>query len=245
MHPEITSVPVITIDIDWAPDYMIDYVSLLLVEKNIRATWFATHYSPAVDRLVHQNHIFEVGIHPNFLPTSTQGKNEDEIMAYFNAAFPKAQSMRLHCLFQYNTLLNKIVDESQIRIDSSIFLPHAPNLQPVAVQTGKKKFWRLPYFWGDQYYLSFHRGTCKLEKIPRLLTPGLKIFNFHPIHIYINTDTVERYNAAKMHSENASGIEQHRNVSKPGIGDLFLECIDYVGKAATSAQTLTELILPG
>ena len=43
--------PVLTLDVDWAPDWVIDEVSAILVEKRVRATWFVTHGSPAIERL--------------------------------------------------------------------------------------------------------------------------------------------------------------------------------------------------
>ena len=63
--------PLLTFDTDWAPDYTIDYVSEKLEKAKIKSTWFITHDSPAIQRLVN-NPLFEVGIHPNFLSNSTQ-----------------------------------------------------------------------------------------------------------------------------------------------------------------------------
>ena len=47
---------VITLDIDWAPDYAIDFAAGLLIEAQVRATWFVTHDSPAVERLRQHPH---------------------------------------------------------------------------------------------------------------------------------------------------------------------------------------------
>ncbi|MEN3014752.1 MAG: hypothetical protein ABDH21_01645 [bacterium] len=42
---------------------------------------------------------------------------------------------------------------------------------------------KVPYFWKDDIYLL----TSKKYKIDDYLNyTGLKVFNFHPIHIYLN-----------------------------------------------------------
>ena len=42
----------ITIDIDWASDEIIDHVSDILLSKKVKATWFITHDSPSIRKLV-------------------------------------------------------------------------------------------------------------------------------------------------------------------------------------------------
>ncbi|SVD69909.1 uncharacterized protein METZ01_LOCUS422763, partial [marine metagenome] len=42
---------VITIDIDWAPGWMIDFVTAILIENGVKATWFVTHASPAIESI--------------------------------------------------------------------------------------------------------------------------------------------------------------------------------------------------
>ena len=41
----------ITLDIDWAPDFMINFVKDILIENNVKATWFITHNSNYVKEL--------------------------------------------------------------------------------------------------------------------------------------------------------------------------------------------------
>ena len=42
----------ITIDVDWAPDYMVTYLAKKLVRKQIKATWFITHKSTAIKDMI-------------------------------------------------------------------------------------------------------------------------------------------------------------------------------------------------
>ena len=43
----------LTFDVDWAPDFAIDFVARKLVRDHVRATWFVTHDSPGIRRFVH------------------------------------------------------------------------------------------------------------------------------------------------------------------------------------------------
>jgi hypothetical protein len=65
----------LTLDIDWAPDAAIDFVAEILVSRGVKATWFVTHDSPGVRRLRARPDLFELGIHPNFLPGSSHGRS--------------------------------------------------------------------------------------------------------------------------------------------------------------------------
>ena len=85
----------LTFDIDWAPDWAIDLTAGILREREVRATWFVTHESPAVDRLREDSELFELGIHPNFLPGSTQAR-----------VTGKPVNIRLPCGGQYSAAVD-------------------------------------------------------------------------------------------------------------------------------------------
>lgn len=76
---QLHSVTALTIDIDWVPDWIIEEVASILIDHNVKATWFVTHASPAVDKLQQMPELFELGMHPNCLPGSTHGDTEDEV----------------------------------------------------------------------------------------------------------------------------------------------------------------------
>jgi hypothetical protein len=39
---------------------------------------------------------------------------------------------------------------------------------------------------------------------------GLKVFNFHPIHIFENTHSQAHYREIKQHYQNPAELEKHR-----------------------------------
>ncbi len=69
----------ITIDTDWAPDFILSHVAEILSNKNIRCTWFVTNDSPYLETLK-KNDLFEIGIHPNFESNSTQGEDYEVLL---------------------------------------------------------------------------------------------------------------------------------------------------------------------
>ena len=187
---------VLTIDIDWAPDFTIDFVAEQLISRQIRATWFVTHVSPAIARLKQYPDLFELGIHPNFLSGSTHGNTPDAVLHHCMTLVPEASSVRTHMLFQSTLLLRQILAQSTITTDVSLFLPGTPHIRPVEWVCRRRILLRIPYFWADDFEmernipcwrLASHLGVGK----------GLKVFAFHPIHVYLNCADTEIYQTLK------------------------------------------------
>lgn len=112
----------VTFDIDWAPDWIIEEVASILIDNRVKATWFVTHASPAIEKLRQMPDLFELGIHPNCLSGSTQGNTEDEVLSHMKEIVPEAISMRTHGLYQTSNFLMKAVRDYGIEIDVSILL---------------------------------------------------------------------------------------------------------------------------
>ena len=177
---------VLTFDVDWAPDYMIEHTVRLLRSYNVKSTWFLTHESKAINNLLH-NDLIEVGIHPNFLPGSTQGESTIEVMDNLVKAFPMAKVVRTHAMV-YSSEIAKLFCAYHFERDSSIFLDGMPGIQPYTTHyTDEKSIVRLPYCWSDDGEL-----RCR----PKWLIPkneGMKILDFHPVHIFLNTAKKQDY----------------------------------------------------
>ena len=193
----MSSQAVITLDIDWGPDYAIDFAANLLIEAQVKATWFVTHDSPAIRRLRHYPDLFELGIHPNFLPGTTHGKTESEILDHCIGLVPQARVVRTHGLVQTSNLLEKIIDETPISVDVSLFLPHAASLEPVVYywESGKRLV-RLPFMWEDDFEMVRPDSVWDLGRVIDHGT-GLMIMDFHPIHVYLNSVTLAPYHSVR------------------------------------------------
>ena len=68
----------LTFDIDWAPDWCLEELLSILDSKKVKATFFCTHKTSINKTIEQSGH--NLGIHPNFLPGSSQGKNVSEII---------------------------------------------------------------------------------------------------------------------------------------------------------------------
>lgn len=231
----------ITIDIDWAPDFVIEFTAELLVEKRLSATWFITHASPAITYLRKYPDFFELGIHPNFFPGSSQGSAIGEIIANCLETVPEAQSVRTHGLFQSSALLIQMMQQTGLKVDSSIFLPHANNVQPVIFQHQEHSICRLPYIWEDDYEMGLDHPEWDLP--PFLLQrTGLQIFNFHPIHLFLNDLTPNAYEKLKKVSPSLSEASpfQTQRLRRTGIGPLsaFKGLIDFLSSAGQCTRLL-------
>ena len=96
----------LTFDIDWAPDFAILHCLELLDDARCKATFFATHSTPLNQEIVNRGH--NLGIHPNFLPNSSQGSSVQEIISECLSYAPDAWCMRTHALVQSSPLLHEI-----------------------------------------------------------------------------------------------------------------------------------------
>lgn len=190
------SIPIITIDLDWAPDFAIDLAANRLVESQVRATWFVTHSSPAVDRLKAHPDLFELGIHPNFLPGSSHGANQVEVLRHCLELVPSARCVRTHSLVQSSRLLAEFTRYPSIAIDASAYLPHA-NPAP------ETEFWwegrcirRIPHVWEDD--LEAMRPTPVWRLAP--IASGREapyVLAFHPLYLFVNDATPQTYACIK------------------------------------------------
>ena len=141
---------VLTLDVDWAQDALIDAVAARLAAAGVPATWFVTHASPAIERLREQP-LFELGIHPNFRPGSTHGDTPEAVLDHVMALVPEAVSSRSHGVVQSGRLLHLLVERTPVRIDSTTFLPDVAGVRPVPQRTPHGTLMRVPFVWSDDY----------------------------------------------------------------------------------------------
>ena len=174
---------------------MIEEVAEMLIKYKVKATWFATHRSKAVDELERED-LFEIGIHPNFYPNSTHGETEDEVLTYMKSLFPDAISMRTHGLYSNTRFLHKCA-KLGIKIDVSVLIDRGKNLQVFKMFFEDGSFiLRAPFLWEDDFEMNKPTPCWSVNKII-LEINGLKIFDFHPVHICLNTPNMKVYSSLK------------------------------------------------
>lgn len=235
----IVESPILTFDTDWAPDFVIEYVANILIKKKVRNTWFITHDFPFLEKMK-ENSLFEIGIHPNFYSDSTQGSNFDLVLKNLKKIVPDAKSARSHSLLQSNHLLQQF-QRYGIENDVSLILPKTKKLVPHF----SKYFnlYRFPFFWEDDFEMAEESDWSINHPIYKV--EGMKIFNFHPIHIYLNSKNMDMYDNIKndfgLSNLNENNIQKFKNNDEPGTDTFFDQITEYLSKQKTfTIQDLRE-----
>ena len=185
----------ITMDMDWANDGVLRDTIALVEQLNIPVCFFVTNDTPMLETL--RNHpLFTLGIHPNFLPqmNGQTTKTYWDTLAEMQELVPEAKIIRCHALVDATPIL-VAAKELDFYADMNLFIPASSGitLHPFYHFTGLK---RLPFFYEDDAWTA-EPDAFGPEKHLTALDGSLRIFNFHPIHLYLNTEDMERYNRAK------------------------------------------------
>lgn len=170
---------ILTADVDWAPDFVVEKIIDIIAQYGHKITIFATHDSEVLRQVPD---FVQVGLHPDF----TMRHNKlpfDELMARMKEWYPDALGMRSHCDFFGNNIANLAVANGLI-YDVSVFEWNMPLCQGYIDYNRMARF---PYFWEDGIHLDMN-FPLTWENV-KLATPGLKVMNVHPILIYLNCET--------------------------------------------------------
>ena len=203
----------LTFDIDWAHDDILKDTVTLINEARVAATWFVTHETSVLDdikALPSQ----ELGIHPNFNPllegVNTHGRNAKEILTNFFEIVPEAKSIRSHSMTQGSKLLD-LFRSSGLTHEVNHFIPHHTGitLKPWLLWNHLVK---VPYFWEDDVHLLYEAIDISQKNPEELATTGcgLKVFDFHPVHVFLNTESLDRYERTRSMHKNPEELIKHR-----------------------------------
>lgn len=206
----------LTFDIDWAPDPVLEHVIDIVEEAEVSATWFVTHKTPVLNRL-RANDQFELGVHPNFNPLLAKSRPEimksaHDIVQELMEIIPEAKSVRSHSI-TFSTQILSIFSEFNLTHDVNMYVPFNSGVQlrPWYDASGMA---RVPFFWEDDVQLQVGAGH-NVDEVTTLHAEGLMVFDFHPIHVFLNTQSMNTYNAAKKHFND---MEYLKGVIADGFG---------------------------
>lgn len=201
----------LTIDIDWAHGEILEDTIDLIESFGSSATWFVTHDTPLLSRL-RSNSSFELGIHPNFDfllsgngEGAQAGNNAEEVIDRLLSVVPEATSIRSHSTTQSSRLLEMFVCRG-ITHECNTYIPAQAEivLKPWRLWSGLV---RVPYFWEDDAACLFGDELAMSELVQR---EGLKVFDFHPIHVFLNTERLSRYERTRPLHHNPKELIKHR-----------------------------------
>lgn len=227
---------VFTIDIDWAPERVIADTLALLTEYDARATLFATHDSEVLRGCDRER--FELAIHPNFNPIlegRTQGLSAEQVLDDLLAMYPEARGARSHSLAFSSNILHSMAQRG-LQYEVNQLMPYQPPVTPYLLWMGLV---RVPYNWEDDIHFSYGHA---FDEARLSSGPGYNIVDFHPIHVFLNTDTAARYNAAKQHYQSPDELQAHVNHGpQPGTRDMLIHFLELHRQQAAPSPTVGEL----
>jgi hypothetical protein len=205
----------LSVDVDWAHDDVLADTIDLVEEYHVSATWFVTHNTPLIARLRSRHPSFELGIHPNFNfllnGDCRAGRDAAEVVDRLMVIVPEAKSVRSHSTTQNSRLLDLFLRRG-LTHECNAFIP---------VQSGiSLKPWRLwsnltrvPYSWEDDVHILYESMGIQQQSprdIALSVEQGLKVFDFHPIHVFLNTESLDRYERTRPLHHNPKELIKHR-----------------------------------
>ncbi len=213
----------LTIDVDWASDHVIESCIEVLAAKEVPTTWFITHNSPVLERLREISY-FELGIHPNFNfllnGDARNGRCAEEVVDRLLTLVPEAKSVRSHSMTQSSVLIDLFIQKG-LTHECNHFIPEQSEIKLVPWH-----HWagivKVPYFWEDDVFCLSRRNSSVSELVKR---DGLKVFDFHPIHVFLNTETMQRYNGCRDVLNDYAALLKHVNHDVIGTKDRLFELI--------------------
>lgn len=213
----------LTFDVDWADDEILKYTHHILMRENIKSTFFVTHQSAYLETLRSDKNI-ELGIHPNFNPLLLQADHRtfQQVFEDILTVVPQAECYRSHALTQSSLFLLDEVLSKCVRYDLNMLLPISSGI--LAKPFMRSGMVMVPHFYEDDVSV-VEQIDSSVEKY--LNYEGIRVFDFHPTHVFVNTTNWDFYNAnARPHFKH---IEILRSIRAPqgshGVEDFLTELI--------------------
>ncbi|QNI52875.1 hypothetical protein SynBIOSE41_00306 [Synechococcus sp. BIOS-E4-1] len=215
---------VLSIDIDWAHDVVLEDTINLIEQAAVKACFFVTHETPLLERL-RSNPLFELGLHPNFDPLlrGEAARSARDIVNDLARVVPEAQVLRSHAMTTSGRWL-ELYREAGITHVSNYLMFGDVNIHPFYQLNGLVE---APVFFADDGLL-FQRtnSAVSFDLDVELLasSEGLRVFNYHPIHLFLNSENLERYSRVRNFLNDPVALKRMRfegNGSRTWLSSLL------------------------
>jgi hypothetical protein len=216
---------ILSFDVDWALDEVIEDVISLIEEVNIKCTFFITHTTDLLSRMRNNPNI-ELGIHPNFNPlldSELGAKTAVQTIESLMNLVPEATVLRSHSMTHSGRWLT-LYKEFGITHLSQYYMNGIDTIQPFRHVNG---IIETPvYFADDGYiYINDHKKWDN-HSMDRVLSKNeyIKVYNFHPIHVALNTNSFSFYNKTRESHRNWEELIKIRS-NEFGVKDILINLI--------------------
>jgi hypothetical protein len=201
---------VLSIDIDWAHDTVLEDTIDLIERAAVKACFFVTHDTPLLARL-RANPLFELGLHPNFDPLlrGEAVRSARDIVMDIARVVPEAKVLRSHAMTTSGRWLELYREAGVTHLSNYLMFGDA-NIHPFRQLNGLVE---APVHFADDGLL-FQRAMSAVNFHPDIELVasggGLRVYNFHPIHLFINTESLDRYRKSRTHADDPQALRFHR-----------------------------------
>lgn len=197
----------LTFDMEWSNDNILEYLLNYIDRYSLKATVFVTHKTQLLERMK-KNPNIELGIHPNynFLLEGDfrYGRNFDEVTSYYYNLVENPISVRSHSMTQNSRIVQNFSQYGLI-YDCNHFIPIDSGIELKPWKYWNEKMIKIPYIWEDDIHLS---KSKKVKASDLLSYDGLKVLDFHPLQIFINTHKIENYYKVLKTKEYKKNVNQ-------------------------------------
>jgi hypothetical protein len=217
-----------SMDTDWCTAETIRYVFDHIVDSRLALTMFCTDNYPVLSERPRT----EIALHYNM-----ENGGFEQSFKYIAEQFPEARGSRGHSL-AFSERLRPVFRERRIAYDSSYLMYCLPHIRPFLIGRG---LWEYPIYFMDMFHMemAMNNGPEAPAK-GELALSGLKVLDFHPVHLLLNTPTFEFYFQHKHFYHDTEGLLRH---AYPGFGvrSLFEQYQKWVLEEGWQQSTLLEL----
>jgi hypothetical protein len=139
-----------------------------------------------------------------------------------------------------------MAEEFGQRNDVSLFLPHASHLVPHRLFFDSQvSILRFPYFWEDDAETWRPQPCLSVADLELNRSSGLKIFDFHPIHIALNATSMDPYGRCKAALDlkhcRLTDLIPYISKAEAGVGAFFDQLLFEVkGQSRSEGLTIAE-----
>lgn len=221
-----------TSDIDWASEYIIENFLNEIPIDNLKLTCFVTHHSEIIRSFGNAKKI-DLGIHPNFMPTSNQGKSSQEIIENLLTFAPEAIGYRNHRLYEVSDIKFLLKDRYQMKYSSNVISLLKNGISPFYNYSGNVE---IPIFYEDGTHLHLHFPFEFVNFSKYFETAGLKVISIHPMNYMLNPESKKWMRSIKdnltFNEYNNINSDTFKLLENKGIGirKFILEIFQFVFK---------------
>ena len=217
---------ILTSDVDFVSD---DFLRIAYQPlEQLPMTIFMTGASTYLSESSLTNTVWEMEPHPNFCEGSTHGSSIDEVFHTIRGFSGEERGFRCHRYYSSNDIEERFAGcgysyASNICADL-VYVP------PFINRCG---LLQIPIFFEDGGYLKYH-GVPTIDDIAKRLShEGVYVFNFHPIHLALNScdfSSIRRLKDSmsqeQYHTMTEVDVQAHRNI-KYGMMNFLQDLLLY------------------